>query len=69
MTIYILDYASGNVVRIHANVQTRKLIEKKYKGDVESYLNEHEKHFGIRMKDCYFMAVEGETTILDFNMI
>lgn len=68
MTIYLLDYAAAELLRIHVHEKTQKVIEDKYNGDVEDYLNDHEDFFGVRMSDCHFMVVDDDIDFRDFEI-
>ena len=69
MTIYVLDYINGDLLRIRLHALTKKVIESEYRGAVESWLEDNQEHFGIKMSECYFMAVDDEHAIREFNMI
>lgn len=60
MVIWILDYVSGDCLRIEPLSSTREVISNDYNDNVEDWLNDHEKDLGIRMSDCSFMVVDDD---------
>lgn len=54
MTIFVLDYHSGNCIKVTPPVQVES---------VEDYLLANEDEFGIRLEDCYYMATENSDII------
>ena len=57
MIIWVLDYVSGDCLRINPLPHTREEIFNEYHENVEDWLYDHEDELGIRMKDCSFMVV------------
>lgn len=60
MTIFVMDYSAGEVIRISPQSETRQEIATKYHNNIEEWLNDHQDQFGIRMKDSYWMETEIE---------
>ena len=60
MTIFVMDYSAGEVIRISPQSETRQEISTKYGGNVEDWLDDHPDQLGIRMKDSYWMETEIE---------
>lgn len=60
MIIWVMDYCSGDVLRINPLPQTREQIFNEYDDCVEDWLGDHEEELGIRMKDCSYMVTNDD---------
>ena len=60
MIIWVMDYCSGDVLRINPLPQTREEIGNKYDDCVGDWLEDHEEELGIRMKDCTYMVTNDD---------
>ena len=59
MVIWILDYQTGECVKVRPSVEKRN----KYDFsdfDVKNWLDEHEKELGIRLSDCHWMVSDND---------